>query len=94
MTYSKRHRVVVDGSNHMMEIRSTIQTDPGQYVVVVENTEGKVQASIWVNMLPPREEETEPMEIIRTRMEYPDVDYEGRKSLHIYCHTYSLCNNF
>ena len=57
LQYSKRHRVVVDGNHYMMQIRSAVQTDPGEYIVEAVNRYGKLKASIWVSMLPRRQEE-------------------------------------
>ncbi len=53
LSYTKRHRILVEGADHyMFQITSTLQTDPGQYIVMAENSAGKVQATIWVNILP------------------------------------------
>ena len=59
LTYSKRHRVVTEGNHYMMEIRSTIQTDSGQYIAVAENVVGHSQSSCWVNLLPRRTSDDE-----------------------------------
>lgn len=57
LQYSKRHRIVSDGNHYMMQIRSTVQTDPGEYTVEAVNKFGRVRGSVWVNILPKREEE-------------------------------------
>ena len=52
LQYSSRHRVVVNHDHHMMQTKATLQTDPGQYIVVAQNAAGKTQASCWVNVVP------------------------------------------
>jgi len=53
LTYSKRHRVLAEaGNSYMMQIKSVLQTDPGQYTAVATNDCGQAYITISVNVLP------------------------------------------
>jgi hypothetical protein len=55
--YTNRHRVLNDGDSFMMQIKSTLSTDHGEFTVEAENEYGKIRGTVWVKILPPREEE-------------------------------------
>ena len=76
LNYSKRHRVVVSGGNHMMEITSTVQTDAGRFICLAENEHGRVAAATFVNMLPPRVEGEDDLETAAHLVKLPEYDYE------------------
>ena len=53
LTYSKRHRVMAEaGNSYMMQIKSVLQTDPGEYTVVATNDAGQAHITVFVNVLP------------------------------------------
>jgi len=53
LTYSKRHRVMAEpGNSYMMQIKSVLQTDPGEYTVVATNDVGQAHITVFVNVLP------------------------------------------
>jgi len=53
LTYSKRHRVMAEpGNSYMMQIKSVLQTDPGEYTVVATNDAGQDHITVFVNVLP------------------------------------------
>jgi hypothetical protein len=77
MTYTQRHRIMVEGANHyMFQITSTVQTDPGQYIVVAENSSGKTQASIYVSILARDAIDDEDWHLHRSKLELPTPDWE------------------
>ena len=57
LVYSNRHRVLNDGDSFMMQIKSTLSTDKGEFSVVAENEHGKVCGTIWINILPSRDDD-------------------------------------
>ena len=57
LVYTNRHRVLNDGDSYMMQIKSTLSTDKGEFSVTAENEHGKIQGVICVNILPRRDEE-------------------------------------
>ena len=57
LVYTKRHRVVNEGNEHMMQIKSTLPTDKGEFSVIAENDFGKTAELLWVKILPPLEDE-------------------------------------
>ena len=53
LTYTGRHRVLAEGANqHMMQIRSVLLTDPGEYTIVALNPCGMTKYSVFVNVIP------------------------------------------
>ena len=53
LTYSKRHRVMTElGNSYMMQIKSVLQTDPGEYTAVATNGVGQAHVTVFVNVLP------------------------------------------
>jgi len=53
LTYSKRHRVMAEvGNSYMMQIKSVLQTDPGQYTAVATNDFGQAHVTVFVNVRP------------------------------------------
>jgi hypothetical protein len=80
LTYSERHRVITegDGDQHMMQIRSTLQTDPGEYTAVATNDCGHAKFTVFVNVLPrPTDEPDQPS----NRPKLPMQHYELVKTL-------------
>ncbi|ELT96028.1 hypothetical protein CAPTEDRAFT_227990 [Capitella teleta] len=69
LIYTNRHRVLNDGDSFMMQIKSTLSTDHGEFTVEAENEFGKIRGTIWVKILPPREEEDDE-ELERKKMEF------------------------
>lgn len=59
LTYSERHRVIAEGEgSHLMQIKSTLQTDPGEYTAVATNSCGHSKFTTVVNVLPrPRQDD-------------------------------------
>jgi len=53
LTYSKRHRVMAEvGNSYMMQIKSVLQTDPGEYTAVATNDVGQDHITVFVNVRP------------------------------------------
>jgi len=53
LTYSKRHRVMTEvGNSYMMQIKSVLQTDPGEYTAVATNDVGQAHVTVFVNVRP------------------------------------------
>jgi titin len=52
LCYSQRHRIVLCGSLHTMEIPSCMMLDRGTYIVRATNAHGSVESSCYVHVLP------------------------------------------
>jgi len=53
LTYSERHRVLAESdTRYMMQVKWTLQTDPGEYTVVASNSLGHASFTVYVNVLP------------------------------------------
>jgi len=53
LAYSKRHRVMAEfGNSYMMQIKSVLQTDPGEYTAVATNDSGQAHITVFVNVCP------------------------------------------
>jgi len=53
LTYSERHRVIAEsGNSYMMQLKSVLQTDPGEYTAVATNDAGQDHITVFVNVRP------------------------------------------
>ncbi|KAH9498301.1 hypothetical protein Btru_006486 [Bulinus truncatus] len=52
LMYSQRHRIILCGTLHTMEIPQTMALDRGEYIVRATNVYGTIETSCFVNILP------------------------------------------
>uniref|UniRef100_A0A0B7BSV9 Uncharacterized protein n=1 Tax=Arion vulgaris TaxID=1028688 RepID=A0A0B7BSV9_9EUPU len=52
LVYSQRHRIILCGTLHTLEIPQVMALDKGEYIVRATNTYGTVESSCYVNILP------------------------------------------
>lgn len=52
LMYSQRHRIIMCGTLHTMEIPQVMALDKGEYIVKATNIYGTIQSSCYVNILP------------------------------------------
>ena len=60
-----------------MQMQNVLESDAGQYIVSAENSNGKCQASIWVNVLPIGAELDEESILRNLRLQLPNLDYDS-----------------
>jgi len=58
LAYTERHRILAEAdTRYMMQIKSTLQTDPGEYTVVASNSLGYATYTVYVSVRPRPHEE-------------------------------------
>merc|ERR1711988_1864493 len=76
LSYTEHMRVINDGNVYTLQIKSTPETDMGEYIAVAFNPLGKVRSSCYVNIKPRLPDDSDDWELRTYRIDVPEVSVE------------------
>jgi len=76
LSYTEHMRVINDGNVYTLQIKSTLETDMGEYIAVAFNPLGKVRSSCYVNIKPRLPDDSDDWELRTYRIDVPEVSVE------------------